>query len=115
MTRVAAHQAQLLIHDASFADQEAERAAETGHSTGRQAAELAADAEVEMLALVHISSRYDVRTVLGEATEAFDGAIAPRDFDLVSIPLPERGPPSLVERGARPRRPSPTTDPGTES
>jgi ribonuclease Z len=101
MTGVAAHQAQLLVHDASFADEEVERARETGHSTARQAAELAAAAGVEMLALVHISSRYDVRAVLAEAAEAFPGAIAPRDFDLVRIPFPERGAPQLVENGAR--------------
>ena len=101
MTRVAAHGAQLLVHDSSFADEETERAAETGHSTGRQAAELAAEAGVDMLALVHISSRYDVRSVLAEAREAFPGAIAPRDFDLVEIPFPERGEPRLVENGAR--------------
>lgn len=104
MTQVAAHQAQLLVHDASFADEEVARAAETGHSTARQAAELAAQAGVEMLALVHVSSRYDVRAVLAEAREEFDGAVAPRDFDLVEIPLPERGTPQLVESGARPRR-----------
>ncbi|MET0926098.1 MAG: ribonuclease Z [Solirubrobacterales bacterium] len=101
MTRVAAHGGQLLVHDSSFADEETERAAETGHSTGRQAAELAAEAGVEMLALVHISSRYDVRSVLAEAREAFPGAIAPRDFDLVEIPFPERGEPRLLENGAR--------------
>ena len=54
-----------------------------------------------MLALVHISSRYDVRSVLAEAREAFPGAIAPRDFDLVEIPCPERGEPRLLENGAR--------------
>jgi ribonuclease Z len=101
MTSVAAHQAQLLVHDSSFADEEIERARETGHTTARQAAELAAAAGVEMLALVHISSRYDVRAVLAEAQEAFPGAIAPRDFDLVRIPFPERGTPQLVENGAR--------------
>jgi ribonuclease Z len=104
MTTVAAHDAQLLVHDASFADEEAGRAAETGHSTARQAAELAAAAEVDMLALVHISSRYDVGAVLAEAVERFKGAIAPRDFDLVEIPFPERGRPRLIEGGAR-RRP----------
>jgi ribonuclease Z len=101
MTSVAAHQAQLLVHDSSFADEEIERARETGHTTARQAAELAAAAGVEMLALVHISSRYDVRAVLAEAHEAVPGAIAPRDFDLVRIPFPERGTPQLVENGAR--------------
>jgi ribonuclease Z len=104
MTRVAAHEAQLLVHDASFADEEVARAAETGHSTGRQAAELAAAAGVELLALVHVSSRYDIRAVLAEAKEAFEPTIAPRDFDLVEIPFPERGAPRLVDRGARARR-----------
>jgi ribonuclease Z len=108
MTRIAAHDAQLLVHDASFADEETERAAETGHSTGRQAAEMAADAAVEMLALVHVSSRYDIRSVLAEAKEAFESTIAPRDFDLVQIPFPERGTPRFVERGARARRPEAT-------
>ncbi|MDX6584211.1 MAG: ribonuclease [Solirubrobacterales bacterium] len=103
MTRVAAHDAQLLVHDSSFADEEVERAAETGHSTGRQAAELAAAAGSQMLAIVHISSRYDVRAVLAEAREAFPEAIAPRDFDLVEIPFPERGVPRLIENGARER------------
>ena len=60
-----------------------------------------------MLALVHISSRYDVRAVLAEAREEFGGAIAPRDFDLVEIPFPERGAPRLVESGARQRRADP--------
>ena len=110
MTRVAAHQAQLLIHDSSFADDETERAGETGHSTGRQAAELAAEAGVDMLALVHISSRYDVRAVLAEAHEVYPQAFAPRDFDLVEIPFPERGKPRLVENGAR-ERPEPKAVP----
>ena len=104
MTRVAAHQAELLVHDASFADEEAARAADTAHATARQAAELARDAQVRMLALVHISSRYHVGAVLDEAREAFPGALAPRDFDVVEIPFPERGEPRLVEGGARPER-----------
>ncbi len=60
-----------------------------------------------MLALVHISSRYDVRAVLAEAQEAFPAAIAPRDFDVVEIPFPERGEPHLIENGAREPSPSP--------
>jgi ribonuclease Z len=97
MTRLAAHQAQLLVHDGSFADEEAERARDTGHSTAREAAELAREAEVRMLALVHVSSRYNVREVLEEAREAFPGAIAPRDFDVVEVPFVERGDPRLIE------------------
>src|SRR4051795_837169 len=101
MTRVAAHEAELLVHDASFADEEVQRAAETGHSTARQAAELASDAGVKLLALVHVSSRYDVRDVLAEAREVLPTAEAPRDFDVVEIPFPERGEPTLIEDGAR--------------
>ncbi len=104
MTRLAAHDAQLLVHDASFADADSARAAETGHSTARQAAELARDAAVEMLALVHASTRYDVRELLAEARAVFPGAEAPRDFDIVEIPFPERATSRLIERGARPRR-----------
>jgi ribonuclease Z len=107
MTSVAAHDAQLLVHDASFADEETTRAAETGHSTARQAATLAAAAGVDLLALVHVSSRYDVGAVLAEAREELDGTVAPRDFDLVEIPFPERGAPRLIDGGARPRRASP--------
>ncbi len=104
MTKIAAHRAELLIHDGSFADEETQRAAETGHSTARQAAEIARSAEVAMLALVHVSSRYQVDAVVAEAREVMADAFAPRDFDLVEIPLPERGPPVLIERGGRERR-----------
>jgi ribonuclease Z len=103
MTRVAAHEAQLLIHDASFAAEEAERALETGHSTAIEAAELARDAAVGKLALVHISSRYNVADVLTEARAVYPTCFAPRDFDLVEIPFPERGEPRLIENGARER------------
>jgi ribonuclease Z len=103
-TAEAARGAELLIHDASFSEEEAQRAADTGHSTVGQAAAVAREAEVEMLALVHISSRYHVGTVLEEAREVFEPTIAPRDFDSVEIPFPERGGPVLVANGARERR-----------
>jgi ribonuclease Z len=106
MTRLAAHEAELLVHDASFADEELDRATETGHSTARQAAELAREAEVKLLALVHISTRYDVRDVLAEAREVFPAAEAPRDFDVVELPFPERGEPTLIENGARTQAPA---------
>jgi ribonuclease Z len=110
MTRVAAHAAQLLVHDGTFAVEESARAVETGHSTARDAAQLAAEAEVEMLAIVHVSSRYNVSAVLAEAREAFPNTVAPRDFDMVEIPFPERGGPELVPDGAR-QRPEPQAEP----
>jgi ribonuclease Z len=102
----AARGAELLIHDGSFAEEEAQRAAETGHSTVGQAAALAREAEVKMLALVHISSRYHVGEVLEEARREFEATVAPRDFDVVEIPFPERGGPELVPNGARERSPA---------
>jgi ribonuclease Z len=111
MTRVAAHRAQLLVHDGTFSDEELGRAAETGHSTARQAAELAGAAEVEMLALVHISSRYHVASVLEEAREAFENVYAVRDFDLVEVPFPERGEPRLRAGAATGEHEGPAPEP----
>jgi ribonuclease Z len=97
----AARGADLLVHDASFAEEEAQRAVDTGHSTVGQAAAVARQADVKLLALVHISSRYHVGKVIEEAREVFTPAVAPRDFDVVEIPFPERGEPKLVSNGAR--------------
>ena len=71
-TVAAAADAELLVHDASFSEEEAQRAADTGHSTVGQAAAVAQEADVKLLALVHISSRYHVGNVLEEAREVFD-------------------------------------------
>jgi ribonuclease Z len=101
-TVAAAADADLLIHDASFSEEEVQRAADTGHSTVAQAA---AEAHVKLLALVHISSRYHVGKVLEEAREVYEPTIAPKDFDVVEIPFPERGDPQLVPNGARERQP----------
>jgi ribonuclease Z len=102
-TVAAAADAELLIHDASFAEEEAQRAAETGHSTVRQAAAVAREAHVKMLALVHISSRYHVGKVLEEAQGVYEPTVAPKDFDIVEVPFPERGYPELIPNGARER------------
>ncbi|MEX2447165.1 MAG: ribonuclease Z [Solirubrobacterales bacterium] len=101
-----ARSAELLVHDGSFAEEEAQRAADTGHSTVGQAAAVAREAEVKLLALVHISSRYHVGKMLEEAREVFEPTLAPRDFDLIEIPFPERGEPELIQNGAR-ERPQP--------
>jgi ribonuclease Z len=94
--RVAAHEADLLIHEATFADEERERAAETGHSTAAEAAAVARDAEVGMLALTHFSTRYSVGLLRDEARAVFERTVAPRDFDTIEIPFPERGEPRLI-------------------
>jgi ribonuclease Z len=102
-TVAAAADADLLIHDASFMEEDAQRAAETGHSTVGQAAAVAVEAHVKLLALVHISARYHVGKVLEEAREVCANCVAPRDFDQIAIPLPEKGPPELIPNGARER------------
>lgn len=106
-TEDAARDADLLIHEATFTHEGADRAIETRHSTAREAAALAARAGVRMLALTHVSSRVAPREVRAEAEAGFPGAIVPRDFDQVEIPFRERGAPRLVPvqerlgRGAR--------------
>jgi ribonuclease Z len=97
MTAVVSHGADLLVHEATFSVEEAERAAETGHSTARGAAELAVAAEVKLLALTHISQRYAGRELRDEAREVFENTIVPRDFDRVEIPFPERGKPAHIK------------------
>jgi ribonuclease Z len=101
MTLAVAHGADLLVHEATFIDADAERAAETMHSTALAAARLAAEAEVKMLALTHVSPRYSGGELRDEARTAFENTIVPRDFDSVEIPLPERGEP-LHHRQALP-------------
>ena len=94
--RVAAHQADVLVHEATFADEESARAVETGHSTASGAAAVARDAEVRLLALNHVSMRHPIGLLRDEARAIFPRTVIPRDFDTIEIPLPERGEPTLV-------------------
>lgn len=99
-TLAAAWRADLLVHEATFTHEEADRARDTRHSTARGAAELAARAEVAMLALTHVSPRYGGRELREEARSVFASTIVPRDFDRVEIPFPERGDPVHVRADA---------------
>lgn len=102
MVRVAAHEADVLVHEATFTDEERERASQTMHSTARQAAELAAEAGVRLLALTHLSTRYGGREIRDEARAVFPRTVVPRDFDTIEVPLAERGEPQLVRWSAAP-------------
>ncbi len=88
---IAAHEADVLVHEATFLHEELERATQTQHSTARQAAQLAREADVRLLALTHVSSRYAGGELRDEARATFANTEAVRDFDTIHVPFPERG------------------------
>jgi ribonuclease Z len=102
----AAWGADVLVTEATFAEDERERAEETLHQTATQAAEVAQRAQVELLALTHLSNRYFGPEIAREARAVFPETVVPRDFDVVEMPFPERGSPQLVKGGAAHRRES---------
>ncbi|MDQ8162054.1 MAG: ribonuclease Z [Gemmatimonadota bacterium] len=87
----ASQDADLLIHEATFADEEAARALETGHSTAREAAEVARQAGARRLVLTHISARYsrDAHELEREARSVFPRTSIARDGTEIELSLTE--------------------------
>ncbi len=104
----AAEEADLLVHDATFAEDRADRARETAHTTAREAAEVANRAGAKRLALTHVSSRYAGRSdrLEAEAREVFEGerAFLPDDGVRAELPYPDADREFVLERAGRERR-----------
>ncbi len=77
--------ADALVIESTYLDEEAEMARQFSHLTARQAAELAIKANVKKLIITHISRRYREKDVLKEAQAIFPNTVVARDFDSFQI------------------------------
>src|ERR1043166_7742165 len=87
----AAQGADLLIHEATFGEEEKDRAKETGHSTAREAAQVALAAKGRRLVLSHVSARYSISAeeLVKEAREVFRETTVAKDGMTIEIPFPD--------------------------
>ncbi len=77
--------ADALVIESTYLDEEADMAKQFSHLTARQSAELAVKANVKKLILTHISRRYREKDVIAEAQAVFPSAIVARDFDTFQV------------------------------
>jgi len=87
----AAQDADLLIHEATFGEEERERARDTGHSTAKEAAQVALAANAKRLLLSHVSARYSISAdeLVKEAREVFPNVTVAKDGMEVDVPFAE--------------------------
>jgi len=90
----ASRDADLLVHEGTFGDEEAERAVETGHSTAREAASVAREAGVRRLLLTHFSARYsrDAAELLSQACDVFQETLIGKDGMEIEVPYRDQAP-----------------------
>ena len=90
----AAQGADLLIHEATFGEEERDRARDTGHTTAKEAAQVALAAKAKRLVLSHVSARYSISAdeLVREAREVFPNTSVAKDGLEVDVPFAEPNP-----------------------